>query len=114
LEAQHRRRKRSAFGDRRWAESQVTRVDVINFHSYARRVRADAPTLCPGDSGGPVMYKGKVVGVHGAAFGLDTGGGARSNMAANLMELKRWQVLSEPGPTNPRDGASSPGGLQAE
>lgn len=114
LETSKRRSNGSSYGTRRWADTQVIRVDVINFHSYARRTRADAPTLCPGDSGGPVIYKGKVVGVNGAAFGQDTAGGPRSNMAANLSELRRWQELSGPRPTEDQAASSSPGERQAE
>jgi hypothetical protein len=86
----------AVYGERRWAESRIMKVDYINIHSYAQRTQADAPSLCSGDSGGPVLYQGRVVGVHGAVFGLETTGGGRTNMAVNLRELKRWQALTEP------------------
>jgi hypothetical protein len=95
LKAWRQRSEDSTFGERRWADTRVLRVDAINFYSSARRMHADGPSLCPGDSGGAVMYRGKVVGVHGAAFGPDSAGRARSNMAVNLSELRRWQQLSE-------------------
>ena len=114
LKASKRRSKGPSYGTRRWADTQVMRVDVINFHSYARRTRADAPTLCPGDSGGPVIYKGKVVGVHGAAFGHDSAGGPRSNMATNLSELRRWEELSAPTPTDGEAASPSPGESRAD
>jgi hypothetical protein len=111
LEAWREGSKSPNYDERRWADTQVVRVDAINFYSYAGRTRADAPSLCPGDSGGPVMHNGKVVGVHGAAFELDTAGGPRSNMAVNLSELRRWPPLSEPSPSDAEDRSSLPSTL---
>jgi hypothetical protein len=84
------------FGVRRWAETAVIRVDPVNFFSYARYLRDGAPSLCPGDSGGPVLRDGKVVGVHGTVYGI--GGlageqGGHSNMSVSLPALKDWAAL---------------------
>lgn len=87
---------RHPYGRRRWAETRVIRVNAINFFTYAQRIRAGAPSLCPGDSGGPVLRDGKVVGVHGTVYGLGSKGGARSNMAVHLSELRRWPPLARP------------------
>jgi hypothetical protein len=95
LAAWHRPSDQRPYGERRWADTRVLRVGFVNFHSAARRTSTDGPSLCPGDSGGAVMYKGKLVGVHGAAFQPDAAGRPRSNMAVNLRELKRWLPLSE-------------------
>ncbi len=85
------------FGERLSAErrsgwSRVIRVDVVNFYTEAGRRSAQAPSLCPGDSGGPVLYKGRVVGVHSVVYGLNARHGARSNMAVNLAPLADWEA----------------------
>ncbi len=75
---------------RKWGETRVIRVDPVNFYTFARRMRPGAPSLCPGDSGGPVMRAGKVVGVHGTVYGLARKHGARSNMSVNLRTVQPW------------------------
>jgi hypothetical protein len=75
---------------RKWGETRVIRVDPVNFYTFARRMRPGAPSLCPGDSGGPVMRDGKVVGVHGTVYGITRTHGARSNMSANLRSVQPW------------------------
>jgi V8-like Glu-specific endopeptidase len=75
---------------RKWGETQVIRVDAINFYTFAHLMRPGAPSLCPGDSGGPVMRNGKIVGVHGTVYGITRTHGARSNMSANLRSVQPW------------------------
>jgi hypothetical protein len=75
---------------RKWGETLVIRVDPVNFYTFAHRMRRGAPSLCPGDSGGPVMRAGKVVGVHGTVYGLARTHGARSNMSVNLRSMQPW------------------------
>ena len=75
---------------RKWGETRVIRVDPVNFYTFAHRMRPGAPSLCPGDSGGPVMRAGKVVGVHGTVYGLARTHGARSNMSVNLQSVQPW------------------------
>ena len=91
-------RRRLPFGRRRWARTQIIRVDAVNFYSYAEHLRADAPSLCPGDSGGPVLRAGKVVGVHGTVYGISAAGGAHSNMSVNLHALRDWEALRDRSP----------------
>ncbi len=86
---------RQPFGRRRWARTQVIRVDAVNFYSYAEHLRADAPSLCPGDSGGPVLRDDKVVGVHGTVYGIGAAGGAHSNMSVNLHALRTWDAIQD-------------------
>lgn len=83
----------SKHGRRRWGETKVIRIDPVNFYTFAHQMRPGAPSLCPGDSGGPVMRAGKVVGVHGTAYGLTGKSGARSNMSVNLGGYKAWTPL---------------------
>jgi hypothetical protein len=83
----------SEHGRRRWGETRVIRIDPVNFYTFAHRIRPGSPSLCPGDSGGPVMRAGKVVGVHGTAYGLNGKLGARSNMSVNLGGYKAWAPL---------------------
>jgi hypothetical protein len=75
---------------RTWGVSTVLRVDAVNFYSAAAQLRPGAPSLCPGDSGGPVLRDGRVVGVHGVVYGLKPRAGARSNLAVNLSRLADW------------------------
>lgn len=75
---------------RRSAWSTVIRVDRVNFYTEAGQRAARAPSLCPGDSGGPVIHHGHVVGVHSVVYGLNARHGARSNMAVNLAPLADW------------------------
>ncbi|MEA3638446.1 MAG: trypsin-like serine protease [Lamprobacter sp.] len=87
----------SRLGDRLSAErrsgwSRVIRVDAVNFYTEAGQRVTQAPSLCPGDSGGPVLYQGRVVGVHAVVYGLHARHGARSNMAVNLVPLADWQA----------------------
>lgn len=70
--------------------TQVLRVDSVNFYTAAAQMAPGAPSLCPGDSGGPVLRAGRVVGVHGVVYGLHRRHGARSNMAVNLSALAEW------------------------
>ena len=74
-------------GRRKWGESWVIRVDAVNFYTYAHLKRAGSPSLAPGDSGGPVMREGRVVGVNGTVYGLSRIEAARSNMAVKLNGL---------------------------
>jgi hypothetical protein len=83
----------SEHGRRRWGETRVIRIDPVNFYTFAHRIRPGSPSLCPGDSGGPVMRTGKVVGVNGTAYGLNGKLGARSNMSVNLGGYKAWAPL---------------------
>lgn len=80
------------FGRRKWGETQVIRVDEVNFYTYSERLRHGTPSLCPGDSGGPVIRGGKVVGVNGAIYGVKGEAQANSNMAAKLDTLESWLV----------------------
>jgi len=105
IEEWNERPNHPSYGERRWADTRVLRIDFVNFYSSARRTHADGPSLCPGDSGGAVMYNGKLVGVHGATFQPDAAGRARSNMAVNLRELKRWPPLSEQRSSDPKDAS---------
>lgn len=78
--------------ERRSGWSRVIRVDAVNFYTEAGQRAAQAPSLCPGDSGGPVLYQGRVVGVHTVVYGLNARHGARSNMAVNLAPLADWEA----------------------
>lgn len=78
--------------ERRSGWSRVIRVDAINFYTQAGQRSVQAPSLCPGDSGGPVLYQGRVVGVHSVVYGLNARHGARSNMAVNLAPLAGWEA----------------------
>ena len=75
---------------RRWGESRVLRVDSPNLYTQAAQMGAGAPSLCPGDSGGPVLEGGRIVAVHGVVWGLNARQGARSNMAAHLKSVGDW------------------------
>lgn len=75
-----------------WGRTSVIRVDAVNFYSRAGQMAEGAPSLCPGDSGGPVLHHGRVVGVHGVVYGIEGPSGARSNMAANLSTLAKWNA----------------------
>lgn len=77
---------------RRVGRSQVIRVDRVSFYTQAGQRSADAPSLCPGDSGGPVLHQGQVVGIHTVVYGLNARHGARSNMAVNLSALADWSA----------------------
>ncbi|MBK1641637.1 peptidase S1 [Chromatium okenii] len=74
------------FGQRHWGTTAVIRVDSVNFYTYGGQLRANTPSLTPGDSGGPVLRNGRVVGVNGTVYGLQRGA-ARSNMAVNINGL---------------------------
>jgi len=80
-------RKTAPFGQRHWGTTDVIRVDPINFYTYGGLLRAGEPSLSPGDSGGPVLRRGRVVGVNGTVYGLSRLDAARSNMAVNLNGL---------------------------
>ncbi|WP_186343129.1 trypsin-like serine protease [Allochromatium palmeri] len=77
---------------RLWGRSQVIRVDGVNFYTFGSERRAGSATLCPGDSGGPVLLDGRVVGVHGTVWGLSHRDTARSNMSVNLHGLIDWKA----------------------
>ena len=79
------------FGRRNWGATQVIRVDPVNFYTYGGLMRAGMPSLSPGDSGGPVLRAGRVVGVHGTVYGLSHLDAARSNMSVNLSGLGATQ-----------------------
>lgn len=77
---------------RTWGESRIIRADAVNFYTYAAELRPGSVSLCPGDSGGPVLAEGAVIGVHGTVWGLNTRTGARSNMSVNLSTLADWDA----------------------
>lgn len=79
------------FGRRNWGTTQVIRVDPVNFYTYGGLMHAGMPSLSPGDSGGPVLRAGRVVGVHGTVYGLSHLDAARSNMSVNLSGLGATQ-----------------------
>ena len=83
----------SKYGRRRWGETRVIRIDPVNFYTFAYQMLPGSPSLCSGDSGGPVMRAGKIVGVHGTVYGLSGKIGARSNMSVNLRAYKAWLPL---------------------
>jgi len=86
----HSRDGRSAV--RRAGRTRVIRVDAINFYTQGGQRSPGAPSLCPGDSGGPVLGKGGVVGIHTVVYGLSPRHGARSNMAVRLAPLADWDA----------------------
>lgn len=82
---------------RGWGTTQVIRVDEINFYTKGGQQAPEFPSLCPGNSGGPVLYQGRVVGVNVVVFGLNARLGARSNMAVNLATQAPWiRALTRP------------------
>jgi hypothetical protein len=83
---------------RSFGHTRVIRVDAINFYTQGGQMTTGAASLCPGDSGGPVLHKGKVVGVHGVVYGLNARHGARSNMAARVDRLATWDAWPETAP----------------
>lgn len=83
----------SRYGRRRWGETQIIRIDPVNFYTFAHQMRLGTPSLCPGDSGGPVMRMGKVVGVHGTVYGLSKKTGAYSNMSVSISGYQDWSPL---------------------
>ncbi|MFD2111358.1 trypsin-like serine protease [Thiorhodococcus fuscus] len=80
-------RRTMPYGRRNVGSSQVIRVDPVNFYTYAGEMRSGRPSLSPGDSGGPVLRGGQVVGVNGSVYGLNRLDRARSNMSVNLSGL---------------------------
>ncbi|AFL73200.1 trypsin-like peptidase domain-containing protein [Thiocystis violascens] len=80
-------RQKHPFGRRHWGTTEVIRVDPVNFYTYGGLMRAGEPSLSPGDSGGPVLRSGRVVGVNGTVYGLSRLDAARSNMSVNLNGL---------------------------
>jgi hypothetical protein len=84
------RRNVARSAERRWGRSRVIRVDAVNFYTVASQMDIEAPSLCRGDSGGPVVYQGHIVGVHTVVYGQNREHGARSNMAVNLASLSDW------------------------
>ena len=83
---------------RSFGRTRIIRVDPVNFYTEGGQMTPGAPSLCPGDSGGPVLHKGKVVGVHGVVYGLNARHGARSNMAARLNTLATWDAWPKTAP----------------
>lgn len=77
---------------RAWGKTQVIRADAVNFYNMGGQMREDAPSLCPGSSGGPVLHQGRVIGVNTVVHGLNAQHGARSNMAVNLEPLAHWLI----------------------
>lgn len=88
-------RKTNPFGQRHWGTTQVIRVDPVNFYTYGGLMRAGEPSLSPGDSGGPVLRSGRVVGVNGTVYGLSQLDAARSNMSVNLHGLGLTEDASQ-------------------
>lgn len=88
-----------------WGLSRVIRVDAVNFYTFAGDLQAGTPTTCPGDSGGPVLKDGRVVGVHGTVYGLSKRDSARSNMSVNLHSLADWDAWAPARPKVPGSGA---------
>ncbi|NBC49868.1 MAG: trypsin-like serine protease [Gammaproteobacteria bacterium] len=80
---------------RRSGWSHVIRVDAVNLYTQAGQRLDSGPSLCPGDSGGPVLHRGRVVGIHSVVYGLNTRHGARSNMAVSLARLADWEAWPE-------------------
>lgn len=70
-------------------------VDPVNFFSYAALMQSGAPSLCPGDSGGPVIRDGRVAGLHGTVYGVGLADGAHTNISVNLHGLRHWEALRE-------------------
>ncbi|WP_201063899.1 MULTISPECIES: trypsin-like serine protease [Thiorhodovibrio] len=77
-----------------WGTTRVIRADAINFYTMGGQMREGAPSLCPGNSGGPVLHKGRVIGVNTVVYGLNARHGARSNMAVNLAPLADWLEMA--------------------
>jgi len=77
---------------RRSGWSRVIRVDEVNLYTHAGQRIPSAPSLCPGDSGGSVLRKGRVIGIHTVVYGLNARHGARSNMAVRLQPLADWSA----------------------
>jgi hypothetical protein len=94
-----------------WGLSRVIRVDAVNFYTFAGDLQAGTPTTCPGDSGGPVLKDGRVVGVHGTVYGLSRRDSARSNMSVNLHSLADWDAwpLAGGAPARPKVSRSGAG-----
>jgi hypothetical protein len=86
------RRDRTSPVARRSGWSQVIRVDEVNLYTHAGQSDPAAPSLCPGDSGGPVLRDGRVIGIHTVVYGLNARHGARSNMAVRLAPLADWSA----------------------
>jgi len=82
------------YGRRNLGSSQVIRVDPVNFYSYGGEMRPGSASLSPGDSGGPVLRNGRIVGVNGTVYGLSRLDMARSNMSVNLSGLGGRSGLS--------------------
>lgn len=82
---------------RLWGDTHVIRVDDVNFYTFGSEGRPGSATLCPGDSGGPVLFEGQVVGVHGTVWGLSYRDTARSNMSVNLHRLTNWEAWTRLG-----------------
>jgi len=102
FDQKERRTSAASLNPRKWGETQVIRVDPVNFYTFAHLKRPGAPSLCPGDSGGPVMRNGKVVGVHGTVYGITRAHGARSNMSVNLRSVQSWLEAHGHAATTPR------------
>lgn len=75
---------------RTWGKARVIRVDEPALYMEATQRATHAPSLCPGDSGGPVLYRGQVIGVLAVVHGLSPRHGARSNMATYLGAVSNW------------------------
>lgn len=77
---------------RTWGQSQVIRVDRVNFYTFAKELGPGTPSLCPGDSGRPVLRDGRVLGVRGPVYDLGPRDAAQSNMSVNLNGLADWDA----------------------
>lgn len=73
-----------------WGRSRVLGVETHSLYTAGNQKDSTAPSLCPGDSGGPVLRDGRVVGIHSVVHGLHRSHGARSNMAIHLRALSDW------------------------
>lgn len=93
---------------RAWGKTQVIRANAINFYTMGGQMRAGAPSLCPGNSGGPVLSQGQVIGVNTVVYGLNATHGSRSNMAVNLAPLVGWLTSTLSGPRPAPSSRASP------
>lgn len=70
----------------------ITHTNRYNFYSAGKTLSAEAASLCPGDSGGPVYSKKskKIIGVNSQYIFGDASGVSLVNTHVRLNELKTW------------------------